>query len=64
MRRLKTDEPVAIRWHMGGFVDAVKGGSFAISEAWRSYPLGVMRHIADLEATYLLERGTSKVNRP
>ena len=60
--RLKTTEAVAIRWHMGGFDEAVKGGSYAISEAWRLYPLGVMLHIADLEATYLLERGTSSVN--
>lgn len=61
--RLKPAEAVAIRWHMGGFDDAVKGGSFSISEAWRNYPLGVMLHIADLEATYLLERGTSTVNK-
>lgn len=60
--RLKPAEAVAIRWHMGGFDDAVRGGSFAISEAWRNYPLGVMLHISDLEATYLLERGTSAVN--
>ncbi|MDL2219368.1 hydrolase [Ruminococcaceae bacterium OttesenSCG-928-O06] len=61
--KLKTVEAVAIRWHMGGFDDAVRGGSYAISEAWRMYPLGVMLHIADLEATYLLEKGTSAVNR-
>lgn len=61
--RLKTSEAIAIRWHMGGFDDAVKGGSYAISEAWRTYPLGVMLHIADLEATYLLEKGTIAVNR-
>ncbi|MFV0353062.1 MAG: HD domain-containing protein [Oscillospiraceae bacterium] len=60
--RLKPAEAIAIRWHMGGFDDAVRGGSFAISEAWRSYPLGAMLHMADLEATYLLERGTSAVN--
>ena len=57
--RLKPYEAIAIRWHMGGFDDAVRGGSFAISDAWRNHPLGVMLHIADLEATYLLERGTS-----
>ena len=62
--RLKTSEAVAIRWHMGGFDDAVRGGSYAISDAWRTYPLGVMLHMADLEATYLLERGTSAVNNP
>ncbi len=61
--RLKPAEAVAIRWHMGGFDEAVRGGSYAISEAWRVYPLGVMLHIADLEATYLLERGTSAVNK-
>lgn len=61
--RLKPAEAIAIRWHMGGFDDAVRGGSFAISEAWRNYPIGPMLHIADLEATYLLERGTSAVNK-
>lgn len=61
--RLKPAEAIAIRWHMGGFDDAVKGGSFSISEAWRQYPLAAMLHIADLEATYLLERGTSAVNK-
>ena len=61
--RLKPAEAVAIRWHMGGFDDAVRGGSYAISEAWRNYPLGVMLHIADLEASYLLEKGTSAVNK-
>lgn len=60
--RLKPAEAVAIRWHMGGFDEAVRGGSYAISEAWRQYPLGVKLHMADLEATYLLERGTSAVN--
>ena len=60
--RLKPAEAVAIRWHMGGFDEAVRGGSYAISEAWRNYPLGVMLHMADLEATYLLEKGTSAAN--
>ena len=61
--RLKPVEAVAIRWHMGGFDDAVRGGSYAISDAWRNYPLAVMLHIADLEASYLLEKGTSAVNK-
>ena len=61
--RLKPAEATAIRWHMGGFDDAVRGGSHAISDAWRQYPLGAMLHMADLEATYLLERGTSAVNK-
>ncbi len=61
--RLTTEEAIAIRWHMGGFDDSVKAGSFAMSEAWRRYPLAVMIHLADLEATYLLEKGTSSVNK-
>lgn len=59
--RLKPAEAVAIRWHMGGFDESVKGGSFAISEAYDNYPLAVKLHLADLEATYLLEKGTSSV---
>lgn len=59
--KLKTAEAVAIRWHMGGFDDAVRGGSFAVSDAYNSYPLAVKLHIADLTATYLLEKGTSNV---
>lgn len=59
--RLKTAEAIAIRWHMGGFDDAVRGGSFAVSDAYNSYPLAVKLHIADLTATYLMEQGTSAV---
>lgn len=61
--RLTTEEAVAIRWHMGGFDDSAKAGNFAISDAYKRYPLAVMTHLADLEATYLLERGTSSVNK-
>ncbi len=59
--RLKTSEAVAIRWHMGGFDEAVRGGSFAISQAYDKYPLAVKLHLSDLEATYLHEKGTSSV---
>ena len=34
----------------------VRGGSFALSGAFEKYPLAVKLHIADLEATYLLEQ--------
>ncbi|MEG1801292.1 MAG: hydrolase [Oscillospiraceae bacterium] len=61
--RLSTEEAMAIRWHMGGFDDSAKGVSFAIGEAFKRYPLAVMAHLADLEATYLLEKGTSTVNK-
>ncbi len=60
--RLKPAEAIAIRWHMGGFDESVKGGSFAISNAYDEYPIAVKLHLADLEATYLLEKGTSSVN--
>lgn len=53
--RLKVDEAIAIRWHMGGFDDAARGGSFAINGAFEKYPLAVKLHIADIEATYLIE---------
>ena len=59
--RLNTEEAVAIRWHMGGFDDAVRGGSFSLAHAYAKYPLAVKLHIADLEATYLQEsRGTEE----
>ena len=58
--RLKEEEAVAIRWHMGGFDDAAKAGGFTISHAYEQYPLAVLLHMADLEATYLSEQGTSE----
>ncbi len=60
--RLKTSEAMAIRWHMGGFDDSAKGGSFNVSYAYEKYPLAVKMHLADLEATYLREKNTSAVN--
>ncbi len=59
--RLKTGEAVASRWHMGGFDDAARGGSFGVSLAFERYPLAVKLHLADLEATYLREKHTSVV---
>ena len=59
--KLTREEAMAIRWHMGGFDDSARGGSFAISVAYEKYPLAVKLHLADLESTYLRERGTSAV---
>ena len=53
--RLTAEEAMAINWHMGGFDERVKGGSFALSEALAKYKLALLIHIADLEATYLDE---------
>ena len=51
--KLTKDESLAIRWHMGGFDESVRGGSIAISKAYEQSPLPVELHIADLRATYL-----------
>ena len=61
--RLSPAEATAIRWHMGGFDDAARGGCHSISVAYDKYPLAVKLHLADLESTYLREQGTSVVRR-
>ena len=53
--RLKTSEAIAIRWHMGGYDDAVRGGSYSASKAYERYPLAVKLHIADVISTFLIE---------
>jgi len=58
--RLKTSEAVAIRWHMGGFDDNAKLGGYTLSDAFKKYPLAVKLHLADLEASYLLENDPEK----
>ena len=50
---------MAIRWHMGEFGDK---NSNTISQAYDKYPLAVKLHLADLESTFLREKGTSQVN--
>lgn len=52
---LTDDEIYAIRWHMGGFDSAVKGGDFGSSKAYEMCPLAVLLHLADMTATYLME---------
>lgn len=54
-KKLEVPELLAIRYHMGSFDAAVKGGDFGISKAYEMAPLAVMLHLADLEATYLWE---------
>ena len=53
--RLTDEEAIAIRWHMGGFDEAARGGSYALSGAYERYKLALYLHIADLKATYLDE---------
>lgn len=53
--KLKNEEAVAIRWHMGGFDDSARAGSFSLANAFEQFPLAVKLHLSDLEATYLRE---------
>ncbi|MFI3205845.1 MAG: hydrolase [Clostridia bacterium] len=61
--RLKVDEALAVRWHMGGFDDSAKAGSFSMSVAYEKCSFAVKMHLADMESTYLREKNTSAVRR-
>ena len=52
--RLKTEEAMAIRWHMGGFDDSVRGGSFSLAHAFESIRSRSKR-ICPIWASYLHE---------
>lgn len=58
--RLTTEEAMAIRWHMGFSDNDFKGGGFSVGNAFEKYPLALMLHIADLQATYLDEKKEDK----
>lgn len=45
---LTDEEALAIRWHMGAFDEAVKGGSRALSNAQEKTPAVTLLHCADL----------------
>lgn len=51
---LTDEELAAIRWHMGGFES--KENYTTMSKAFYKYPLALLLHIADLRATYLVEK--------
>ena len=48
--KLTSEEKYAIRWHMGFTEPKELYG--AISNAYKKYPLALLMHEADLEATY------------
>ncbi len=54
--KLTREEAIAINWHMGGFDSRCKGGDSSISEAFNLFPLAVLLHTSDLQATYLDEK--------
>lgn len=53
--KLSREEAMAINWHMGAFDPRVMGGSYALSDAFKKYPLAFLFHIADIMSTYLDE---------
>ena len=53
--KLSREEAMAINWHMSGFDMRVKGGSYAISEAYYQFPVAVLLAMADMMASYLDE---------
>lgn len=54
--KLTVDEVLAIRWHMGAFDCAAKGGDYGLSKAQTMSPLVPLLHTADLISNYLLEK--------
>ena len=48
---------MAIRWHMGFSDNDFRGGGYSVGNAFEKFPLAVLLHIADLQATYLDETG-------
>ncbi len=53
--RLTREEAICINWHMGGYDERVKGGSYANAKAYEKFPLAVLTHVADVLASYLDE---------
>lgn len=50
--RLTDEEALAIRWHMGAYDAAVKGGCRDMNSALRKTPLVLALQQADMQATY------------
>lgn len=57
--KLSWEEAMAIRWHMGFSDNDFQGGGRSVGTAFEMFPLAVLTHIADLQATYLDETGES-----
>lgn len=53
--RLTREEAMAINWHMGGF-DPRNSGSSDMFDAYSRFPVAVLFHVSDLEASYLDEK--------
>ena len=53
---LTDEEALAIRWHMGAYDDAARGGSRTLSAAVSLFPLVLALHTADMMATQAEQR--------
>lgn len=53
--KLTREEAMCINWHAGGFDERVRGGSYAMAEAYYKFPSAMIFHTADMMATYLDE---------
>ena len=53
--KLTREEAMAIRWHMGFSDNDFKAGGFSVGNAFKKFPLALLTHMADLQATYLDE---------
>lgn len=55
--KLEDEEALAIRWHMGAWDDAVRGGSHGLNEAMKLHRIVYELHAADMRATHIVEAG-------
>lgn len=53
--KLTREEAMAINWHMGPYDTRVVGGSFALSDAFKKFPLSLLTFMADIGSSYLDE---------
>lgn len=53
--KLSREEAMAIRWHMGFSDNDFKAGGYSVGNAFGKFPLALLTHTADLQATYLDE---------
>lgn len=49
--KLSEPEALAIRWHMGAYDEAARGGSYSLSAAMERTPLVLALHTADMTVT-------------
>ncbi len=54
--KLELFEALAIRWHMGAWDISDTYGKWAYNEAVKVHPMVTLLHLADMEATHIIER--------